>query len=89
MPNAVGDTREKVQGYLAGHRAAAQRQRELLTERGAQPAQAVPECLDALYALERLGVWPGPRDAVHEREVETVRARWAALKRGYRSVTRG
>ena len=83
------DTKAQVRGFLAGHREAAERQRELLEQRGAQPAQAETECLDALEALDRLGVWPGPRDAVHEREAKAVRAQWAKLKRGYRSVSRG
>jgi hypothetical protein len=85
----VGDTQETVKRFLAGHREAELRQRRLLAERGAQPEQAVAECLDALAALERLGVWPGRRDPVNEREAVQVRARWARLKRGYRSAARG
>ena len=83
------DTRAKVQGFLAGHREAAQRQRQLLEQRGAQPQQAVAECLDALSALEHLGLWPGARDAVHEREATDLRERWARLRRGYRNVAPG
>ena len=84
----VGDERAWVKRFFAGQRAAADRQRDLLEERGADPAQAIAECLSALAALERLGVWPGPRDAVQEREDESLRTRWARLKRGYRSVAR-
>ena len=76
-----------VHGFLEGHREAARRQRELVEERGARPAQAVAECLDALTALEEAGLWPGPRDPVHEREARTLRVRWARLKRGYRSAS--
>jgi hypothetical protein len=36
-----------------------------------------------------MGLWPGPRDPLNEREAVAVRARWARLKRGYRSVPRG
>jgi hypothetical protein len=85
----VDDTQVLVKRFLAGHREAELRQRRLLEQRGAQPEQAVAECLDALAALEHLGVWPGPRDPVHEREAVQVRMRWARLKRGYRSATGG
>ena len=83
------DTKAQVRGFLTGQREAAERQRELVAQRGARPAQAEAECLDALSALELLGLWPGPRDAVHEREAKALRARWAKLKRGYRSVSTG
>ena len=85
----MGDTPQAVKRFLAGHRAAESRQRQLVEERGALPEQAIAECLDALAALERMGVWPGPRDPVNEREADQVRQRWAKLKREYRSAARG
>jgi hypothetical protein len=81
----VSDTRAEVKRFLEGHRAAEERQRELVEERGAIPAQAVAECLDALAAMEQMGVWPGPRDPVAEREVWRVRSLWSKVKREYRS----
>ena len=56
-----------------------------MAERGARPEQAIAECLDALAAMEEMGVWPGPRDPVNEREAERVRKLWAKVKREYRS----
>jgi hypothetical protein len=58
------------------------RQRRLLEQRGPLPEQAVAECLDALEILERMGAWPGPRDAVQQGDVERVRRLWARVKRG-------
>lgn len=78
------DTRAAVERFLAGHRAAEERQRQLVEARGAMPEQAVQECLDVLEALERMGTWPGPRDAVQERDIKRVRSLWAKVKRGYR-----
>jgi hypothetical protein len=72
--------RECVQRFVAGHRAAAAMQRHLLAERGAQPAQAIAECLEVLTVLEESGRWPGPRDAASERDIERVRASWAKVK---------
>ncbi len=83
------DTTASVRRFLAGHRAAEERQRRLVEERGPLPAQAVAECLDVLAALERNGSWPGPRDAVQEQDVRRVRALWARVKREYRSGKKG
>jgi hypothetical protein len=82
------DTRAKVKRFVEGHRAAAERQRELREKEGPQPEQAIAEALDALAALEQLGLWPGPRDPHNEREVERLRERWAKLKREFRNVER-
>src|SRR5262249_26424123 len=61
-----------VKRWRLGHAAAAERQRRLLAEEGARPAQAVAESLSALNALEALGLWPGPRDEISELGVEQV-----------------
>jgi hypothetical protein len=78
------DSAAAVRRFLAGHRAAAARQRQLLAERGADSAQSVAECLDVLEMLEGAGAWPAPRDPVEEREIRRVRDLWARVKRGYR-----
>jgi hypothetical protein len=83
------DTAASVLRFLAGHRAAEERQRRLTERRGAIPEQAVKECIDVLAALERMGTWPGPRDPVQERDVVRVRKLWARVKRGYRSGAAG
>ena len=78
------DTPARVRQFLAGHRAAAAKQRELTAARGPDGPQAVAECLAALDALEAKGLWPGPRDPVSEREAERVRRLWAKAKREFR-----
>jgi hypothetical protein len=79
------DTPARIRQFVAGHRAAAAKQRELMAAEGPNPEQAVAECLSALAALEAKGLWPQPRDPVNEREVARVRALWAKTKREYRS----
>lgn len=80
------DDAAAVRRFLTGHRAAGERQRALVEQRGALPEQAVAECLDALAALEQMGAWPGPRDPVQDRDVVRVRKLWAKVKRGYGSA---
>ena len=84
----MADTRAAIQRWRAGHAAAALRQRELLAAEGARPEQAVAEALAAINALEALGQWPGPRDAVSEQAVEVVRRRWARIQTRARAATR-
>ncbi|MCC7536271.1 MAG: hypothetical protein IT379_08660 [Deltaproteobacteria bacterium] len=72
--------RDEVLRWRRGQAAAEKRQRELLRARGPRPEQAVAEALDALEALEAMGVWPGPRDPASERAVEEVRARWVRIE---------
>ncbi len=79
----MADSKAAVRQFLAGHRAAEDRQKRLLQVRGAAPEQAIAECLSTLDALERLGVWPGPRDRVSEREATRVRKLWAKVKGAY------
>ena len=75
------DEAARVKRWRLGHAAAAERQRRLMAEEGPRPAQAVAECLSALNALEKMGLWPGPRDEIAERGVEQVRRRWAKIQR--------
>ena len=84
----MGDTSAAVKRFLAGHRAAAERQRRLIERRGSLPEQAVRECLDVLAALEESG-WPSSGDPVQVRDVRRVRALWATVKREYRSGAKG
>jgi hypothetical protein len=77
----VTDERTALQRWRRGQTAAAQRQNELASLEGARPEQAIAESLAALNALAEMGLWPGPRDPVSERQVEAVRARWARIQR--------
>jgi len=73
--------KQAVQRWLAGQRAAEQRQRQLQAAEGPRPERAVAQSISALSALEAMGRWPGPRDPVSERAVLEVRRRWASIQR--------
>jgi hypothetical protein len=77
----VTDEREALRRWRKGQAAAARRQNELSYLEGPRPEQAVAESLAALNALAEMGLWPGPRDPVGERQVESVRRRWARIER--------
>lgn len=77
----VTDERAAILRWRGGQTAAAQRQNELASLEGARPEQAIAESLAALNALAEMGLWPGPRDPVSERQVDAVRARWARIQR--------
>lgn len=78
---AAMNERQAVQRWLRGQAAASHKQKELLLREGPNPKQAVAESLAALGALERMGLWPGPRDPVSEREVIRVRKLWARIQK--------
>ncbi|HEX8112699.1 MAG TPA: hypothetical protein VF516_33440 [Kofleriaceae bacterium] len=82
----MNDERTAVQRWLAGQRASARMQRELQAAEGPRPARAVAQSLAALAALETMGRWPGPRDAVSERAIDEVRRRWARIQRRARAA---
>jgi hypothetical protein len=84
----MAETRAAVLRWRAGHEAAARRQRELLAVEGARPEQAVAEALSAINALDAVGQWPQPRDAVSEQAVEVVRRRWARIQTRARAAAR-
>jgi hypothetical protein len=69
-----------VRRWRRGHAIAAERQRELVAERGPHAAQAVAESLSALNTLAAMGRWPAPRDPVTEAAIEQVRRRWARVQ---------
>lgn len=75
------DTRAAVRRFLRGHRAAEERQRELVQREGPGPEQAVAEFFSLLNLLGETGVWPGRRDAVAERDIEAVRKLWVRVKK--------
>lgn len=77
----VTSERAAIKAWRRGHEAANQRRVELLIEEGPAPERAVAEGLSALEALALAGEWPGPRDAMSERSVEEVRARWVRIER--------
>ena len=83
------DERALVLRWRQGQSAAAEKQRELMRAEGPNPAQAVAEALDALDALDEAGLWPGPRDAVSERGVLEVRARWVRIQTNARAARQG
>lgn len=74
------DPTEAIRRFRAGHEAAAHRQRELERSTGARPEQAVREAQDALQAMIEMGLFPCPRDAVSQRGIDLVRARWARIQ---------
>jgi hypothetical protein len=82
----MNDERAAVKRWLAGQRASALLQHCLQAAEGPRPARAVAQSLSALSALEAMGRWPGPRDAVSERAVEEVRRRWARIQQRARAA---
>jgi len=74
------DEAAAIRRWKRGHARATQRQRSLLAADGAQPALAVAESLSALNALDTMGMWPAPRDAITEQGIEQVRRRWALVQ---------
>lgn len=79
------DQRTAVKNWLRGQAAAEEMQKRLLAAEGPQPEQAMAEALSALTLLEEMGLWPGPRDTLAEREVEEVRRRWAKIQKRCRA----
>jgi hypothetical protein len=71
---------------LRGHRAAGERQRQLLRAEGPRPEQAVAEAQSAAAALAARGKWPAPRDPASERAVERVRRRWVRIAQNARQA---
>jgi hypothetical protein len=80
------DERQRVKQWLAGQRAAAEVQLELLAQEGPRVERAVAQSIAALEALRAMGRWPGPRDPESERAVKEVRARWARVQRHARKA---
>ena len=74
------DERAAVRRWLTGMRASAVAQQALQSAEGPRPGRAVLQSLSALSALSAMGRWPGPRDAVSERAVDEVRARWVRIQ---------
>jgi hypothetical protein len=74
------DEAAAIRRWKRGHARATQRQRSLLAADGAQPALAVAESLSALNALDTMGMWPAPRDAIAEQGIQQVRRRWARVQ---------
>jgi len=74
------DEAAAIRRWKRGHAKSAQRQRSLLAAAGAQPALAVAESLSALNALDTMGMWPAPRDAISEHGIQQVRRRWARVQ---------
>ena len=72
--------RDRVQLWLAGHRAAERRADELRAAEGAMPECSVPESLSALNAAYDMGLWPSARDLLSETAVDHVRRRWARVQ---------
>jgi hypothetical protein len=74
------DEAAAVRRWKRGYAKAALRQRSLLAAEGPRPALAVAESLSALNALDTMGMWPAPRDAISEQSVQQVRRRWARVQ---------
>ncbi len=88
LSRSMADTPAIVQRWRRGMVAAEQRARALAATEAGRPAKAVGEALAALAALEAMGRWPGPRDAVSEQAVRVVRARWARIQRRAKAAAR-
>lgn len=80
------DQAAAVRRWKRGQALAAARSREVAAREGPRPEQAVAEALSALSALARMGMWPGPRDAVSEDAVLQVRRRWARIQKRARQA---
>lgn len=65
---------------LRGYRAVERLQLELRAQEGPRPRQAVAESLSALNAAQDMGLWPGPRSAAEQSEIDRVRLRWARVQ---------
>lgn len=66
--------------WIAGHRLAAQRQREEAAEHGFSP-DPIRAALDLIAVAGELHGWPPPTDPVSEREDEVARQRWSQLRK--------
>ena len=73
---------------LRGYRAAERRQLELRALEGPRPEQAVAESLSALNAAHDMGLWPGPRSAIEQRDIDRVRRRWARVQNRAKAAKR-
>jgi hypothetical protein len=78
--------RERIRRWLRGQHVAEEVQHRLRAEEGPNPARAVAHCLSALAALEAMGRWPAPPDAVAEQQIAVVRARWLRIQRHARAA---
>jgi hypothetical protein len=74
------DEAAAIRRWKRGHARSALRQRSLLAAAGAQPSLAIAESLSALNALDTMGMWPAPRDAISEQGIQQVRRRWARVQ---------
>lgn len=66
--------------WVAGHRLAAERQREEAAERGFHP-DPIRAALDLIAVAGQLHGWPPPKDPVTEREDELARECWNRLRK--------
>ena len=80
------DEAAAIRRWERGHARATLRQRGLLAADGTQPALAVAESLSALNALDTMGMWPAPRDAITEQGIQQVRRRWARVQHRAKQV---
>lgn len=72
-----------------GHERAAERQLQIVAERGPQPELAIRVLLSTLDSLARMGVWPAPRDEVAARAEAEVRRRWARIGKRAKAARKG
>lgn len=74
------DEAAAIRRWKRGQARATQRQRSLLAVNGPEPAVAIAESLSALNAVDAMGMWPAPRDAISEQGIDQVRRRWARVQ---------
>lgn len=72
--------REDLRRWVAGHRAAQQREREEAFATGPQPKAAIASALALVALAGRLHGWPIPEDDVDRREDAAARAAWDHLR---------
>ena len=71
---------EDLRRWAENQRAAAERERAAVRERGFSP-DPIAAGLDLIDLAAELYGWPVPEDAVTQREDELVRERWVRLRR--------
>jgi hypothetical protein len=69
--------------WLAGRRAAEDREKQQLRENPLTTAQSVASALSLFRLMVRLHGWPLPEDPVTRRENAEVNATWQRLRRHY------
>jgi hypothetical protein len=71
---------EDLRAWVASRRAAAERERQELRDKGPDPEFAIRSALDLLALTEELHGWPVPEDEVTRREDLQMWENWARVR---------